>query len=283
MMDARSVWDMWRRILSSDLLAGQVLQAGRGGCGIALDPVERDIFDAYAKTPTATETNLAMFRRGLVRNAKGALRRIPFAGRLAEASGIDLGAATEQFVRDGGYIDYGPHMWTAAEAFLDWLAKLPEFASPLGRDVLAIEGATTALARRLGRARIEIWPDMLAKRCGAATPAVAETRFAAHPAATMVMTAHDLTPMLENPHGYDGSPPVGVETCFWAVYFADADADAGYAELSERSARIFSALSQPASFLDLCSALDGLVAVEVKAALDALCALGVVAAVHDAR
>jgi hypothetical protein len=274
---ARLVWDTWRRLLTSDDLVEWTLRGEAGETLAALSAAERAIVDDYAATREATETNIGMFRRGLTRNAKGALSLVPLSRRLALATGIDLDSAAEDFARDGGYRDYGPNMWGLAEDFVAHLSRLPELDSPAHRDVLAIDQATAALARRLGARPVAAWPDEVARRFAARRREGPDgARLSAHPAAAWVATAHDLTPWLEDPDRFDAAAPLQRSPHYWLIYFPAPDSDVEFAELSERSARALGALGAPATLSELADALAGPSRDELRDALDALCELGVV-------
>ena len=81
-MDARLVWDTWRRILTNDEFVERVLHSGDSGAAEAtgLTAGELAILADYARTPAATATNIRMYRRGLVRNALAALSLVPRPG-----------------------------------------------------------------------------------------------------------------------------------------------------------------------------------------------------------
>jgi len=120
-MDARLVWDTWRRVLNDDRLVELVTHGGRAeaaGLGGAATAVLAD----YAQTPQQTDTNIGMYRRGLVRNALGALSHVPLSQRLLYTSGLDVEAVAADFARTHGYADDGPNFWRLAEAFVAYLA-----------------------------------------------------------------------------------------------------------------------------------------------------------------
>src|SRR3712207_2188889 len=104
-MDARLVWDTWRRILRDDDLVEWVTGGG-GSDGPTVagpPPAETAVVADYARTPQATGTNIGMYRRGLVRNALAALSRVPLSRRLLYASGLDVDAVAEDFTQENGY------------------------------------------------------------------------------------------------------------------------------------------------------------------------------------
>lgn len=282
-MDARLVWDTWRRILSDDGLVEWVTHAGRADAAAVagLNAAEIAVLADYARTPQATDTNIGMYRRGLVRNALGALSRVPLSQHLlymsVYTSGLDVDAVAADFARANGYADDGPNFWRLAGAFVDYLATRPEFAAPAQQDVLALDRALVALARRLGETAVALWPDTAAEGVrDAARPDRSSTRFVASRAATVAASRHDLTPWIENPQGYDPAEELAPSPRHWLIYFPAAESEPAYAELSERSARIFDLLATPKTAADIARAPGSLSAAEALKVIDGLAGLGVV-------
>jgi hypothetical protein len=279
-MDAQLVWQTWRKILASDQLRDSISAGIRQDCLIGMSPAEQAILADYAQTPAATETNISMFRRGLVRNARGALRKIPLARRLIEISEPGLEQTLERFVADCNYKDFGPNVWTAAAAILDWIETRTEFSTALARDVITIEGATLELARSLCDRSLGNWPIQQSEQFNAAdlAPAARQARFCSSPAARLVETFCDLTTFLEDPANFTPRPDESLEPGqhWWIVYFPQEDGEPEYAELSERGAAAFRHLLQPDCFEGLCRVAGLTDPGETLAALTALCELGVV-------
>lgn len=285
-MDARLVWDTWRRILSDDGLVEMVTQAGRAdNVEVAgLSAAEIAVVAEYARTPQATSTNIGMYRRGLVRIAHAALSRVPLSQHLLFMSGLDIDAVTAEFVRANGYVDYGPNFWHLTDAFIAYLATRPEFSEPAHQDVLALDQALVALAQRLGETVVELWPDAAATGFGAVADSdCSSTRFVASCAAVVAASCHDLTPWIENPQDYDPAKALAPSPRHWLIYLPSADSPPAYAELSERSARIFDLLAMPHTAADVARALPSLSEAEVLKVIDRLVALGVVARVGDGQ
>ena len=278
-MDARLVWDTWRRILTNDQLVEWVLHPPTSGAGEVngFTAAELAILKDYASTPVATETNIGMYRRGLVRNALGALSHVPRTSNLLFMSGLDVDAVTEDFVQSTGYGDHGPNFWRMAGDFVAYLAKLPGFAAGPQRDVLALDAAAVALARRLGESAVEVWPESAAVIFSEAGARVGResTRFVASRAAVVVSSNYDLTSWIEN-LDFDVDEELELSTRHWLIYFPDAASDHAYAELSERSARAFNFLSAPKTASEVSVALDGLPRDEVLEVIDSLGQLGVI-------
>lgn len=278
-MDARLVWDTWRRILSDDGLVEWVTHAGHADATAVagLNAAEMAVLADYARTPQATGTNIGMYRRGLVRNALAGLSRVPLSQHLLYMSGLDVDAIAADFARVNGYADDGPNFWRLAGAFVSYLAKRPEFAAPAQQDVLALDLALVALARCLGEAAVELWPDTAAEDVGAATRADrSSTHFVANRAAIVAATCHDLTPWIEDPQGYDPAEALAPSSRHWLIYFPTAESGPAYAELSERSARIFELLATPKTAADVARALGTLSSAEALKVIDGLAELGVV-------
>ena len=117
-MDARLVWETWRRILTSDELVERVLDPGGANAVAGLSAAENAVLADYAATPTATDTNIGMYRRGLVRNALAALSLVPLTRRLLHASGLDTETVAADYARSAGYADNGPNFWRIAGGFV---------------------------------------------------------------------------------------------------------------------------------------------------------------------
>ncbi|KVN17153.1 hypothetical protein WT09_12970 [Burkholderia stagnalis] len=278
-MDARLVWDTWRRILSDDELVEMVTRAGHADAAAlaSLGAAERAVVADYARTPQATQTNIGMYRRSLVRIVRVALGRVPLSQHLLFMSGLDVDAVAAEFARVNGYADDGPNFWRLAGAFVAYLATRPEFAAPAHQDALAVDQALVELARRLGEVTVDAWPNAVAAGIGGAAGSDrAFVRFAASRAAVVVRSRHDLTPWIENPYGFDPADALDASPRHWLVYFPDADSAPAYAELSERSARVFELLATPHSAADVARALGSLSEAEALEVIDRLAALGVV-------
>lgn len=287
-MDAQLVWNTWRRVLTDDQLVEWVLspesRAGHPG-GLSAD--ELVILADLAATPAATAQNIGMYRRGLARNALGALDLVPLTRRLLHASGLDSQAVATECSRFAGYVDNGPRFWRAAAEVISYLATLPEFASAARQNVLAFDAATVALARGLGESAPAVWPDAVAAAFSTAGSAAdvspagsgvpqEPVRFVAHRAAVVVSTSCDLTPWIVNPFDFDPGEELEPAARHWLIYFPAAEAAHEYAQLSERAARAFGLLRTPATAAELSLGLDGLPHADVLAVIDSLAGLGVV-------
>ncbi|MDQ3914268.1 MAG: hypothetical protein M3285_12640 [Actinomycetota bacterium] len=278
-MDARLVWDTWRRILKDDDLVEWLTHPGGADAAAVagLNAAEKEVLAEYARTPQATDTNIGMYRRGLVRNALAALSRVPLSQHLLYMSELDVDAVAADFARVNGYADDGPNFWRLAGAFVDYLSTRPEFAAAAHQDVLALDRALVALARRLGATAVSLWPDTGARDArAAARPDLPPSRFVASPAGIVVASRHDLTPWIENPQGYDPSETLESSPRRWLIYFPVAESEPAYAELSERSARIFDLLATSKAAADVARALDSLSADEALTVIEGLAELGVV-------
>lgn len=276
-MDARLVWDTWRRILTDDRLVELVTHAGRAEAA-GLGPAETAVVAEYARTPQQTDTNIGMYRRGLVRNALGALSHVPLSQRLLYMSGLDVEAVVADFARIHGYADDGPNFWCLAGALVAYLAARPEFAEPAHQDGLALDRALVALARRLGETAVDVWPDTAAETVRDVWPDDASTRFVASRAATVAVSRHDLTSWIENPRGYDPAEALAASPHLWLIYFPTADSAPDYAELSERAARTFDLLGTPLTADEVARALGTPSTAEALNVIVSLARLGVVAA-----
>ncbi|GAB6852779.1 methyltransferase domain-containing protein [Paraburkholderia kururiensis] len=275
--DARLVWNTWRRILRDDSLADAITRADHADAAAFADlsTAERAIAADYARTPRATATNLRMYRRSLVRIARIALGRAPLSQRLVFMSGLDVNAVALELARTHGYVDDGPNFWRLAGIFVTYLAQRPEFAAHTHQDVLALDRALIALARRVGEITAERWPNARTAAMRDAAD-VRSMRFVASPAAVVATSRHDLTSWIENPYGYDPAEALAASPRHWLIYFPDADSAPAYAELSERSARVFGQLAAPHTVADVAGALGTLSTAETREVIDRLADLGVV-------
>lgn len=278
-MDARLVWDTWRQILRDDDLADVVTRAGpmNAAAVAGLSDAAIDVVSDYALTPKATATNIGMYRRGLVRIAHIALGRLPLSQRLLFMCGLDVDQVVSEFVRAHGHVDDGPNFWRLADAFVAYLATCPEFAAPTHQDVLALDRTLAALARRLGSVAVPSWPDAMSAQAGNFHGTLGpHRRFVASRAAAVFGSHHDLTPWIEDPHGFDPAQALDPSPRHWLVYFPDAESAPAYAELSERSARMFEQLAVPQTAAEAAEALGDLSEDEARVVIGRLAALGVV-------
>jgi hypothetical protein len=247
-MDAQLVWNTWRRILSNDELAGFVGRPGDIDPSVfRLTPQETAILADYASTPLATETMISMYRRGLVRNVLSALHVVPLTRRLLEASEHDCSAVAANYVQSTGYRDDGPNFLRIADGFIGYLRMHPSFRSLVLQDVLAVDGATIALLRRLGDAPPAAWPE----NAVVTTAVSGSCRYLASPAAVVVASSHDITRWLEDPLHCDIQGQLDPSTTHWLIYLPSPEAACAFAELSERAAGAFTLLAEPKTPADL--------------------------------
>lgn len=272
MMEARLVWDTWRRILTSDALVDAVLAPTGDFASLGLTPDETAILADYASTPAATDQTIFMYRTGLVTNALCALRLVPLSNGLLHASGLDPQEVARDFTRSIGYRDDGANLWRLAAGFVSFLAQLPELSSGAMQDGLSIDAAAIALFRRLADLPPVSWPDdALVQRA----QDDGSHRYVASRAAVVASTSFDLTPWLENPFAFDLDAALDSVESHWLVYLPNADAGQTYAELSARAARAFTHLAAPKTAPQLAAHLD-LPVTDVLEVIDSLAGLGVV-------
>ncbi len=282
-MNAELVWSTWRRVLRDDGLVTWITRSdARTADPDGLSVEERAIVTDYAGTPEATNANIGMYRRGLVRNALGALDLVPLTRRLLNMSGRDVDIVAEDFVRSTGYPDDGPNFWRCAAGFVAYLTRLPEFASRAHQDVMAIDDATIALARRLGRSAPPAWPVDAARHAGVAARKEGEAaRVRRNPAAVVVSSSCDLTPWIEDPFEFDPSDDLEASSRHWLVYFPGPELAHEYAELSERGARAFDLLGTPRTVDELALEMRDLSRDDVQAVVGSLMELGVLTSGAD--
>jgi hypothetical protein len=270
-MEARVIWDTWRRILTSDALVHAVLEPPEDLASLGLTPDETAILADYASTRAATEQTIFMYRNGLVRNALCSLHLVPLSNRLLDASGLDPAEVARAFAASNGYRDEGPNLWRLAAAFVAYLAKLPELASSAAQDVLAIDAAALALVRRLAERPPVAWPD---DGGPIGQPArEGPLRYVASRAATVASTSCDLTPWLEDPFAFDVDAALDHVESHWLIYLRNANAAPAYAELSARAARAFTYVATPKTASQLAAELD-LAVTEAVELIDSLVGLG---------
>jgi hypothetical protein len=279
-MDAQLVWTTWRRVLRGEYPMETIVSPGNQDAGqsAAPSPTEIEILADYASTPVATDINIGMYRRGLVRNALAALSLVPLTRHLFCMGHLDVRAVAADFTKSTGYVDYGPNIWGIAADFIAYLATLPEFAAPPRRDVLALDAALVALARRLGVSGPRMWPEDSASSQPVTTVGDdSETaRFVSSRAAVAVSSSHDLTAWIENPEGFDGHRNLDATPRHWLIYFPAADAAPEYAELSDRASAILTLLATPRTVSEVSLALEGVSPAEARKAIASLVRLGVV-------
>lgn len=280
LMEARLVWDVWRRILQSDQLVAYV--SGEtdtyNDTRPSLTSAEREIIDNYARSPVATATNIDMYRQGLIRNALGGLSHVPLSQHLLYMADLDPSLIAEQFTEATGYRDFGPNFWSSALAFVEFIAELPAFSTPSGQDILNLDRMTAVLALRLGGTEPQFWPEgnslsPSTSRQNEATDGP-ET-FSVTDAATLVETGSDLSGWIEDPYGFDPEEELETLACFWLIYFAAPAGKAEYLQLSARSASLIRALDKPRATDELSTA-TGITADDIESILESLTELGVV-------
>lgn len=275
-MDPRLVWDMWRRILTDDRLVEWVVNpGGRGDLPVELSPDERAILDDYARTPVATDTNIGMYRRGLVRNALAALSFVPLTRHLLCMTDLDIEEVAEDFTRSTGYRDFGPHFWEAAGAFVAYLADQPDFAAPAQQDVFQLDLATVELARRLGAA-VATGDNQDLSAPSTAPVRAGHGRVRASRAVMVVATGHALSDWIENPDSFDPEEALALGPGYTLVYFPADGGRHGYVQLSEAAAAIFTQLAQPCTVAEVSRRLDGMAESRIAAVIDSLRPLGVI-------
>jgi hypothetical protein len=286
-MDAQLVWATWRRILRNDTLVERVIRPHEGdSCDCAnLSSEEFAILAEYAKTPAATETNIGMYRNGLVRNALAALSLVPLTRRVLFASGLDVDVVATNFVLTTGYRDDGPHLWKVAGEFVDYLARLREFDESLRQDILAFDTVLIELARRLCDSPPSVWPETAAKIFSkfsgkGSSVSFESTRFVSSRAATVTSSNYDLTLWVEDPDDFDVDEEIEHSIRHWLIYFPASDPTPAYAELSENTLRVFNLLSTPKTASEVSTALGGLATIGI---VESLAELGVVVREEDSR
>lgn len=281
-MDARTIWDTWRHILRDDDLVGIVTRPGAsppvtiGG----LNDTQTAIVAEYGRTPVATDTNVGMYRRGLVRLARVALGRVPLTQRLLLTRPGDEEEVLEDFVRCHGYADDGPNFWRLAEAVVSHLESRPYLSDGRHQEVLALDLALTRLNQQLGASPPDVWPDDAVKRHGVSqmdTGPLSTRRFVSSQAAVVARSTWDLTPWIEDPYGFDPEQALAQAPKQWLLYLPSAESAPAYADISERSARVLEALRTPLTLAEVSHALGDLSEAEVGKVIEHLAALGVVA------
>lgn len=278
-MDARLVWDTWRRILTDDQLVAQVSTGGAEGVSPGdLSPEQLAIIRDYASTPAATIQNIGMYRRGLVRNSLGALSLAPLTSRILYTSTLDPEAVAEDFARSVAYRDYGPNFWSNAGDFVAFLAGLPAFAAPACQDAIAIDAGMIALQRRLSEQAPPVWPDDAGPIKAGPDGDIPwdATRFVASPAAVLVGSSRDIGDWIENPTEFDAGEPLPVCPQQWLIHVPAPSAAREYARLSDRCARVFWALRRGQTVAELATGLPDIPLADIRMLVSSLASLGVI-------
>lgn len=278
-MDARLVWDTWRRILTDDELVAQVSAGGTQDVGPGdLSPEQLAIVRDYASTPAATIQNIGMYRRGLVRNSLGALSLAPLTSRILWTSTLDPESVAEDFARSVAYRDYGPNFWSNAGDFVAFLAELPAFAAPACQDAIAIDAAMIALQRRLSEQPPIVWPeDAALPEPGPGSAVQWEvTRFAASPAAILVGSSRDIGDWIENPTEFDAAEALPVCPQQWLIHIPSPSAAREYARLSDRCARVFWTLRRAQTVAEVAAKLPDIPMADIMMLVSSLASLGVI-------
>lgn len=253
-MDARLVWDTWRRILTEDVLAEKVVQAGVTAVSLGLSPDEASVFADYASIPHAAELTIRMYRRGLPKNALSTLNLVPLARRLLATSGLDRDEVAEEFVRSIQYRDDGPNFWRTAEAFTGFLLAHASFSSPAQQSVLRVEHAAAKLMQSLAPRAASAWSGIIPLQAGAF--AVGDA-FLATSISTLVVSSHDITTWLEEPNDFDAQAVLPEGERHWLVYVPDRDSAHTYAEISVVAAHAYGLLAESRTLEELATLLGG--------------------------
>lgn len=277
-MDARLVWDTWRRVLTNDELVEKVLHAeGVDFIALGFSADEARVLADYASTSRAAEVTVGMYRRLLRSNARSALNLVPLVRRLVDTCGVDASTVAVDYVKYSGYRDDGPNFWRLASAFIDFLTKHPSFATPQKQGILLLEGAAAQLVRHIA--------ERTSVRSGAGEAADSTSRperFIQSGFATVVHTTHDFTPWIEAPSEFDCSMELDAGQFHWLVYVTDPESAHAYAEVSAEAVQILGLLVTPQTVAELSAACD-LPAAEVEEVVLSLEEIGAIARTRDPR
>lgn len=279
-MDARVVWDTWRKILQDDELVKKVTKSQDQNCSFPQDfeAEELHVMNDYASTVKATTTNIGMYRQGLVRLAICALNRVPLSKHLLLKTLPDIAAVASDFIAFNNYKDDGPYLWKIANNFISYIATRSEFKSAQFQDLLSLDQALISLAQHLSNRSVNPWPndaiaigeidnDYSTDLC---------IKYMASHAATIASTSFDLTPWIVDPDGFNPLEELVQSRRYWLIYFPSAEDNPEYAELSQRSANLFKLLSTPMSAKDVAIKMQSLSPDEALQIIQNLSHLGVV-------
>jgi hypothetical protein len=148
-MDARMVWDVWRRILRDPDVHERMFDDGYDPTVAGFTPDEAQVVHKYAASPSGTRFFIANYRYRMTRSVFNALETVaPLTRRALHANEFDLDAAARQFLDETHWADHGPYVVTFGAAVLDHLGARPDVVRIPGLlDLIRLERAAADVLR----------------------------------------------------------------------------------------------------------------------------------------
>lgn len=246
MMDARTGWHTWRRVMREERLQAAMFggRLAEQAAELGLSPSEREVVEHYASSPAGTRFFITNYRFRMTSSFVYALETAaPLTHRLLRANHVDLAAVTREFLDSVGWRDFGPYVFTYGGRILDRLAERPDLASLHGLpELIAVEQAGV---------RITIGAAEDPER----TAAVPD-RYRAVTAAAAVDVGLDLSSWLRDGATL-GRTRLPTRPCSYLVHLRAPDLQRRIVSVPPAAARMLRALVTPMTADELAVALDG--------------------------
>jgi hypothetical protein len=152
-MDARMVWDVWRRILRDPDVHERMFDDGYDPTVAGFTPDEAQVVLDYAASPSGTRFFIANYRYRMISSVFNALETVaPLTHRALRANELDLDAMARQFLDETYWADHGPYVVTFGAAILDYLGTRPDVVCIPGLpDLIRLERAAADVLRAAAR------------------------------------------------------------------------------------------------------------------------------------
>jgi hypothetical protein len=149
MMDAKTAWHTWRKILRDESLQQQLFtkQWQAATCG-TFTPEEQAVISAYAENIARAKWFIENYQFRLVNSFINALENgAPLTLRALLNNGLAMPDLSRQFLRAHQWHDYGPQVYTYCRDALQWLIQMQQtlaLADPLV-DLMQLEYQAVSL------------------------------------------------------------------------------------------------------------------------------------------
>lgn len=240
-MNAERVWQFWQRLLADDSLLERVRQVAAGAPVEGLfEADERAAAEHYARHLAGTELFVTTYRFRMLSAFGHCLQSAAsLTYRALVQSGADLSAMASAFQAEQGWKDYGPYVYTACDAALEFVAhchrsrwhQTPALAGLL--DLIALERAAVALARRLADASDGLWSSE--RRDEGRDDRQDEARLVTTGTGQLVETQHALSAWLRD-RGSLGVVPLPREPEWYVAYYPTREERVRYLRLDRAGA-----------------------------------------------
>lgn len=261
-MEARTVWQVWRRVLREEplqdaMFSGRLAERAEA---LRLAPAEREIVEHYARTPAGTRFFIANYRYRMTSSFINALETsAPLTHRLLRVHSVDLTALATRFLDTVAWRDFGPYVYTFGGQILDHLLDQPELAALPGLpELVAIEQAGVHITIDAADAPNDAGPDP------AGPERAAPERAAPEPAGYRVIgpvaTVHcavDVSGWLRDGSTL-GREPVARRPRWYLVYLKPPQLQRRIITVPPLAAHLVAALRTPRSSAQLTAALDAM-------------------------